>query len=130
MLPVFRRIQRWLCQHKHCLLRVTSHVVEYTPVPKFLHQVPVSDYTSFNRVNYFLRTHQIPGLLADGKVKSLSNLFVAHGPGGLGALISGISDEGGDVEGRLGVACVAHFGIACAVVNDCNLAIEVHTKDI
>lgn len=126
MLSVFRRVEGWFSKHEDCLLRVTSQVIKDTPMPEFLHHVPVFNNSSFNRVYYFMSAVEISRFFTYCEIESLCDFFIAHGPSGLGALVTYISNEGGYVEGRLGVSGVSHFGVACAVVNDRNLAIKVH----
>ena len=126
MLPIFWRVEGWLGQNHDCLLGIAAEVIEDATMPELLHHVPVAHDTSLNWVDDFLCAVEITSILSDGKVKGFSDLFIAHGPCGFGGLITGVGDEGRDVKSGLGVASVAHLGVACSVVDHRNLAIKVH----
>jgi len=128
VLSVLGRVERRLGEHEYSLLRVTTQIVEDAPMPEFLHHVPIFNYSSLDGIDYSLCSIEIPGIFADGEIEGLSDFFIAHGPGSLGTLVSGISDEGRYVEGGLSIACISHFSVAGSVVDDCNLAIEAHSK--
>lgn len=115
MLPVFRRVEGRFCQHKDAFLGITAQVVEDAPVPEFLHIVPSLDHAALDGV-YFGGSWLLAGNVADFEVEGLWDFFVAKHQL-LFAYVLGLCDEGGDVEGGLDVACVAHLCVACAVVD-------------
>ena len=125
VLSVFWWVEGRFCEHDDCLLWVTAEVVEEASVPEFLHEVPVFDYSSLNRVDYFMTAVEVSGLLSDDEVKGLAGFSVAACPAGL-VLGAGLCNQGGYVEGGLWVSGVAHFGVAGSVVYDYNFFVEVH----
>ncbi len=100
VLSVFWWVEGRLGEHDDCLLWVAAEVVEEASVPEFLHEVPVFDDSSLNRVDYFMTAVEVSGLLSDDEVKGLAGFAVAPCPTGL-VLGAGLCNQGGDVEGGL-----------------------------
>lgn len=73
-----------------------------------------------------MRTVHVPSLIPNREIQGLSYFLVAESPSSLGALITGVSDEGRDIKGRFCVAGIAHLGVSSAVVDDDDVAIKVH----
>ncbi len=122
MLSVFWRIEGWLCEYEDALFRVASQVVEDGPVPEPLHFVPSPDNTALNRVQFGC-LGGFTGDIADVKVESFGDFFIAKHEI-LFADVLSLSDKRGNVEGRLHVASVSHFSVACAVVDDYEFGIH------
>ena len=95
-------------------------------MPELLHQVPVANDAPLDRVHHFMSTIKIPGLFPDAKVQSVADFAVAPTPSHVLTLIARLCDEGGDVEGGLSIASIAHFGIPSPIVDDHNFAIKIH----
>jgi hypothetical protein len=123
VLSVFWRVEGWLCEYEDALFRVASQVVEDRPVPEPLHFVPSPDNTTLNWVQFGC-LGGLTGDIADVKVESFGDFFIAEHEI-LFADVFSLRDKRGNVEGRLHVASVSHFGVACAVVDDYEFSIHL-----
>ena len=56
VLPILGWIEGRFGQDEDVFLGVATEIVEHTPVPELLHEVPIADDTSFNGVDYFMCT--------------------------------------------------------------------------
>jgi|FrelakmetLWP11LW_1041352.scaffolds.fasta_scaffold243621_1 hypothetical protein len=91
-------------------------------MPEFLHEIPVFDNTSFDGVDFRSLVH-IFGDITDLKVECLRYFFIAQCKGFLTDILC-LSDECRDIESGLKIACIAHFGVACSVINNDNLIVH------
>lgn len=95
-------------------------------MPEFLHQVPISNNTPLDRIDHLMCPVHVSSLLSDGEIQCFGDLFIAECPCSLGTLVSRIGYQCGDIERGFGVAGIAHLGVSCSVVDDDDVAIEVH----
>jgi len=54
-LTIFRRVERWLSQHKVVFFRLRTQVLENTLLPKALHQVPIFHHSMTDRLVHLVR---------------------------------------------------------------------------
>ena len=127
---VFRRIEGRFSHNKDCFLGIASEIVEHAPVPILLHQIPVPDDTSFDRIDNFLSSSELSCFLSNDKIKGLCNFPITHSPANLWALIARISDQSRDIKGRLGISCVSHLGVASSIIDDNYFGIDIHQRYI
>lgn len=97
-------------------------------MPKLFHKIPISDNTTFDRVDHFMSSVEIPCHFANLKIQSVTCFAIAASPTSALPLVSCFCDQSWDVKGRLGVAGIAHLRVACAVVDDDHLAVKIHLK--
>lgn len=98
MFSVLWRIQGGLGEHEDSFLGIASQIVKDALVPKLLHQVPIANDSAFDRIHNAHGPIHVLGLLADAEIQSFCYFLVAHGVGGLAALVSLVGDEGRYVE--------------------------------
>ena len=61
-------------------------------MPEFLHEVPVSNNTSFDGVDYFVGTIQAASFFPDTEIQSITGFAIATAPSSMFGLVASLAD--------------------------------------